>query len=47
MKRKILLSCLFIITLAIKTTVFAQNDEYYRPDYCQKGKAGQKRNASC
>ncbi|MDQ6477679.1 hypothetical protein [Dyadobacter sp. LHD-138] len=36
MKRKILLSCLFIITLSIKSTVFAQTDEYYRPDTVKK-----------
>lgn len=36
MKRKILLSCLFVITLSVKSTVFAQNDEYYRPDSVRK-----------
>jgi len=36
MKRKILLSCLFIITLSIKSVVFAQTDEYYRPDSVKK-----------
>jgi hypothetical protein len=38
MKRKILLSCLFITTLAVHSTVFAQNDEYYRPDTVRKDK---------
>lgn len=36
MKRKILLSCLFIITLAISSRVSAQTDEYYRPDTVRK-----------
>ena len=36
MKRKILLSCLFIITLSFTSSVFAQTDEYYRPDTVKK-----------
>ncbi|SEJ15939.1 hypothetical protein SAMN04487995_3529 [Dyadobacter koreensis] len=36
MKRKILLSCLFIITLSFNSVVFAQTDEYYRPDTVKK-----------
>ena len=36
MKRNTLLSCLFIITLSVTSTVFAQNDEYYRPDSVRK-----------
>ena len=42
MKRKILLSCLFIITLSIKSTVFAQTDEYYRPDTVKKERPARK-----
>jgi len=36
MKRNTLLSCLFIITLSVTSTVLAQNDEYYRPDSVRK-----------
>lgn len=39
MKRKILLSCLFIIFLSVPALVYGQVEEYYRPDTLKKNKA--------
>jgi hypothetical protein len=38
MKRKILLSCLFIILLSVPAMVYGQLEEYYRPDTLKKNK---------
>jgi len=42
MKRKTLVSYLFILIFASNSIVFAQNEEYYRPDSLNKGNAERK-----
>ncbi len=42
MKRKSLLIHLFILTFVANSFVFAQNEEYYRPDSLNKGKTERK-----
>jgi hypothetical protein len=43
MKSKILLSCTLLFTILISPALFAQNDEYYRPDSLRKETPSQNR----